>query len=284
MRTMAAALAAIAVSLSGIAAAAAAERQLLWGDTHLHTTYSFDAFLNNNLTADPDTAYRFAKGQPVIHPYHRARMQLAAPLDFLVVSDHAEFLGRLRDIYHNGLQEEDAGLWDSVVNWYVTRTIRNAIDAREGAPLFRQVLPFSTDPRVAAGTPRDIAGGTIPPDPEVERSAWTEIVATAQAHYEPGRFTTLLGWEWSSLPGGANLHRVVVTDADSDQARSFQPVAVGIGDHHAMPTATRRVPSSRFPPWRAPIPMICGDGWTRPAPPPAPVSWPYPTIPISPRA
>ena len=225
MRTMAAALAAIAVSLSGIAAAAAAERQLLWGDTHLHTTYSFDAFLNNNLTADPDTAYRFAKGQPVIHPYHRARMQLAAPLDFLVVSDHAEFLGRLRDIYHNGLQEEDAGLWDSVVNWYVTRTIRNAIDAREGAPLFRQVLPFSTDPRVAAATPRDIAGGTIPPDPEVERSAWTEIVATAQAHYEPGRFTTLLGWEWSSLPGGANLHRVVVTDADSDQARSFQPVS-----------------------------------------------------------
>ena len=41
-----------------------AERQLLWGDTHLHTNYSFDAFLNNNLTADPDTAYRWAKGQP----------------------------------------------------------------------------------------------------------------------------------------------------------------------------------------------------------------------------
>lgn len=141
MRTIPAALTAIVLSLSGIAAATAAGQQLLWGDTHLHTTYSSDAFLNNNLTADPDTAYRFAKGQPVIHPYHRARMQLAAPLDFLVVSDHAEFLGRLRDIYHSGLQDDDAGLWDSIVYWYVTRTIRNAIDSREAWPLFRQALP-----------------------------------------------------------------------------------------------------------------------------------------------
>ena len=53
---------------------AGAERQLLWGDTHLHTSNSFDAFLNRNLTADPATAYRFARGQPVIHPGNRARV------------------------------------------------------------------------------------------------------------------------------------------------------------------------------------------------------------------
>ena len=211
--------------MSGFAAAATAGKQLLWGDTHLHSSYSSDAFLNNNLTVDPDTAYRFARGQPVIHPYHRARMQLAVPLDFLVVSDHAEFLGRLRDIYLNGLQAEDAGLWDSIVNWYVTRDIRKAIDARDARPLFRQALPFSADPRVAASTMGDSAGSRIPPDPEVERSAWAAIVASAEAHNEPGRFTALLGWEWSPLPGGANLHRVVVTDADGDQARSFQPLS-----------------------------------------------------------
>ena len=67
-------------------------RQLLWGDTHLHTSYSFDAYLFQNRSADPDTAYRYARGLPVIHPYHRARIQIETPLDFLVVADHAENL------------------------------------------------------------------------------------------------------------------------------------------------------------------------------------------------
>ena len=60
----------------------------MWGDTHLHTSYSFDAFLNGNRTADPETAYRYARGYPVIHPYNRTRVQIGTPLD-LVVSDHA---------------------------------------------------------------------------------------------------------------------------------------------------------------------------------------------------
>ena len=100
-------------SFSGTAAA----KQLLWGDTHLHTSYSFDAFLNNNLTADPDTAYRFAKGEPVIHPYNRARVQLAKPLDFLVVSDHAEFIGGMRHVYRNGLDLDEAGIISDVNQW-----------------------------------------------------------------------------------------------------------------------------------------------------------------------
>lgn len=199
--------------------------QLLWGDTHLHTSYSFDAFLNNNLTADPDVAYRFAKGEPVIHPYHRARVQLQTPLDFLVVSDHAEYLGGLRDIYHNGLNPEDEGIFDGIANWYRTRTIRNAIDAREGAPLFRSVLPTSADPREAAATFGEEASDQLPADPNVLRRAWAEIAATADAHYQPGEFTTFIGWEWSSIPGGANLHRVVVSDANAEQAAGFMPYA-----------------------------------------------------------
>jgi hypothetical protein len=66
---------------------------LYWGDTHLHTSYSPDAYLMQNRSADPDTAYRYAKGYPVVHPYHKARIQIGTPLDFLVVSDHGEFMG-----------------------------------------------------------------------------------------------------------------------------------------------------------------------------------------------
>ena len=88
----------LALSLSASCFAETADdgqTQVYFGDTHLHTSYSFDAFLNNNFSADPETAYRWAKGEPVIHPYNRARVQINTPLDFLVVSDHAEMLGRI---------------------------------------------------------------------------------------------------------------------------------------------------------------------------------------------
>lgn len=202
---------------------AAEDKLLLWGDTHLHTSYSIDAFMNGNLTADPHTAYRFAKGLPVIHPHHRARLQIDEPLDFLVVSDHAEFLGAMRHIYRHGIETEDGGWWDALVYWYTTRTIRNAIDAGEAADQFRGLLPESTDPRAAAAAPLDLGRAPLPPMDAEQARAWREVAAAADAHNEPGRFTAFIGWEWSSMPGGANLHRVVMTDADATQAASFQP-------------------------------------------------------------
>jgi len=75
------------------AAVSAEQSQVFWGDTHLHTSYSPDAFFFGNTTADPDTAYRYAKGLPVVHPYHKAKIQIGTPLDFLVVADHAEMMG-----------------------------------------------------------------------------------------------------------------------------------------------------------------------------------------------
>ena len=67
--------------------------RVFFGDTHLHTSYSPDAYLMQNRSADPDTAYRYARGLPVVHPYHRAKIQIGTPLDFLVVADHGEFMG-----------------------------------------------------------------------------------------------------------------------------------------------------------------------------------------------
>jgi hypothetical protein len=196
---------------------------LLWGDTHLHTSLSFDAFMNNNLTADPDTAYRFARGLPVIHPYNRTRVQLDRALDFLVVSDHAEFLGALRDIYHDGLVDETAGPIDSVFNWVRTWIIRNAIDKREGMELFADRLPEPEDAVTAAAAYSGATRDLLPGAQASMSDAWREITAAAQRHYQPGEFTTLIGWEWSSIPGGANLHRIVISDIDAAEAGQFLP-------------------------------------------------------------
>lgn len=210
----------LAASVSGLAQA----KELLWGDTHLHTSYSFDAFLNGNLSADPEVAYRYAKGMPAIHPYNRTRVQINTPLDFLVVSDHAEFYGGIRDIYKDGIQDPDAGLITRLLYWYNERQLRGAIDSGQGPAFFVDQLPSSENPRAAARAWTETIAGRAIPDAETSAAnAWARVRAMADAHYQPGTFTTLLGWEWSSIPGGANLHRVVITDADGELAGEFLP-------------------------------------------------------------
>ncbi len=209
--------------LSAQATYAAEPKQLLWGDTHLHTSYSFDAFLNGNMTATPDVAYRWAKGQPVIHPYNRTRVQIGTPLDFLVVSDHAEFMGGMRDIYYDGIQAEDPGIIERLLYWYNERQIRGVIDDGEGPAYFSSFLPESEDPRAAAAKWAERLSALIPGTEISMKNAWRAITEAADAHNQPGEFTALIGWEWSSVPGGANLHRVVVTDGNATDAARFLP-------------------------------------------------------------
>jgi len=80
------------VSCCGPVAGEGCETRLYWGDTHVHTSYSFDVYLFGTFNATPDTAYRFARGLPVVSPVTGTRWQLSRPLDFLVVADHAEVL------------------------------------------------------------------------------------------------------------------------------------------------------------------------------------------------
>ena len=203
---------------------ASEQKVLLWGDTHLHTSNSFDAYLNGNRSAGPDTAFRFARGKPVLHPFTRTRVQIGTPLDFLVVSDHAEFYGGIKDIYERGIQDPDAGLLRGLIYRYTAWSFRRAIDRGEGQALFTDALPENSDPQAAAEQWAESTAQQAVPGADVSlRNAWQRMLDAVERHHQPGEFTALIGWEWSSNPGGANLHRVVVTDAAPQQARGLLP-------------------------------------------------------------
>jgi len=211
----------VLLALLALPAAAPAEsKRVLWGDTHVHSRLSFDAYLNRNMSADPATAYRFAKGLPVIHPFNRARVQIGTPLDFLVVADHAETLGLMSTIVEAGIPREGLGLADRARAWLIERRFRKVVEDDEGMSAFTSFLPETRDVETAAAAGRTL---DIPNAGVISSWAWKEIIETADAYDEPGVFTALIGWEWSSIPAGANLHRVVFTSADASVAAQFRP-------------------------------------------------------------
>ena len=207
---------------------AESKKNVYFGDTHLHTSYSFDAYLNRNFSADPDTAYRWAKGLPVIHPYNRTRVQIGQPLDFLVVSDHAEMLGVMRAVREETFIKDDLGFFGNLKRWYAFRLMNNAIDENRGREFFSEFLPeispLSNHPDPVQHPDNNISDLAIFGDTsKTSKVAWDDIVDSTERHNEPGVFTAMLGWEWSSIPMGANLHRIVITPDGPEKAKRFLP-------------------------------------------------------------
>ncbi len=164
-----------------------------FGDTHIHTALSFDAFLFGTRST-PDDAYQFAKGEAIEHAAG-IKMQMRKPLDFLAVSDHAFFLGMMRELADpNGVYQ----------NHELAPAVQGAVDAAGSGAAFQAVLGFMRT-RDAAKT------NDLDQDQSVLRSAWQEVIDAAGRHYEPGKFTTFVGYEYtSSGPALQNLHRNVI--------------------------------------------------------------------------
>ena len=159
---------------------------LYWGDLHIHTGYSTDAY-TNGVRATPDDAYTFVKGGEIEHAAGYG-IRMDRPLDFAAVTDHSEYIGVLR------ATEPDLPL--------KSRGLRQRL--LEDGPLKNTLLLAQT----MLGF--DLENAIVPGWEDISRGAWKDIVAAAERHNDPGRFTAFIGYEWTSMPGDRNLHRNVI--------------------------------------------------------------------------
>jgi len=189
---------------------------LYWGDTHVHTSNSFDVYLFGTTASTPDTAYRFAKGLPVVNPTTKTRWQLAAPLDFLVIADHAEALGSVKRLF--------AG--DDTFTQTKTGKILTKIGAGQSEEGLQAVYELLVKVGSGAENQHGLSGKDLYIDMhggEKRRTTWDANIEAADFHNQPGVFTAMIGWEWSAQPGGSNLHRVVITPQDRTISSQYLP-------------------------------------------------------------
>ncbi len=177
----------------------------LFGDTHLHTALSFDAgIFGARLT--PRDAYRFARGEQVTASMGQPA-KLSRPLDFLVVTDHSDNMGFATDMV--------AGKSTLVAHpmareWYeLIQQGKGGQAALEMVGLFAQ----GKFPKELLYVP-----GTRP-----YRDTWQGIIDAAEVYNEPGRFTAMIGYEWTSLVNGGNMHRNVIYRDGGDRAKQVLP-------------------------------------------------------------
>lgn len=177
-------------------------RQVFWGDTHLHSRNSADAYSMGNMNLTPADAYRFAQGQEVI-AHNGMRVKLRRPLDFLVVSDHSEYLG---GFYRFGVGDPIVTNTAAGEQW--------AGFLAEGNPV-RMMQAFTESMRDPENNP--------PFSKETQQLIWNDVGQTADEHNEPGKFTAFIGYEWTSMIEGNNLHRVVIYRDGADKATMMPP-------------------------------------------------------------
>jgi hypothetical protein len=163
-----------------------------WGDTHLHTDISMDAGAFGNRLG-LDEAYRFARGEQV-NSTSAGPVKLSRPLDFLVIADHSDNMGFFPDMFAGAphILSNPTGK-----DWY------NRIMAGEGVGVALELIGLFSQGKF----PSEL---TYTPDSKPYKDAWARTVEAAETYNNPGQFTAFIGYEWTSLVRGGNMHRVVI--------------------------------------------------------------------------
>lgn len=175
--------------------------KVYWGDTHLHTAVSVDAGTMNRI--GQEDAFRFARGEEVTTT-HGLQAKLSRPLDFLVIADHAEMYGLMPQLLSG---DQDILSTEIGKRWY------GELTSGDSDKLFATAMEIVVS-----------LSGDEPPikSDKAVRDAWRNYTALADKYNDPGRFTALIGYEWTAI-GGDNLHRNVIFRGDSSDANKTVP-------------------------------------------------------------
>lgn len=171
--------------------------QVLWGDLHLHTAWSFDAFVFTT-TATPDDAFNFAKGAPLAHPAGGV-YQLDRPLDFLAVTDHSEFVGVVNTAADPSSPLSKVAVAANLLN--PNPSISGQAFLAMGAAIRASNKDYFTPERAASD--------------QASADTWTKTVNIANRQNDPGKFTALIGYEWTGAQNGGEIHRNVIYRGDT---------------------------------------------------------------------
>ncbi|MFW2403921.1 MAG: DUF3604 domain-containing protein [Gammaproteobacteria bacterium] len=179
--------------------------QIYWGDTHLHTDLSMDAGAFGNRLG-LDEAYRFARGDEVTSSTG-IRARLSRPLDWLVIADHSDNMGFFPDMLAGKphILKDPTGK-----DWY------DRVQAGDGVGVALELIGLFSQGQFPPAL-------MYTPDSAPYKSAWQRTVAAAEQYNAPGQFTAFIGYEWTSLVRGGNMHRVVIYRDGGDKGGQMVP-------------------------------------------------------------
>jgi hypothetical protein len=166
------------------------ERNAYFGETHIHTSWSVDAWIFGNRVTDPGDALKYAQGQTIKHPLGYD-ITIETPMDFMGVTDHSEYVGVTK-------QANAPGSYVSKLPEAKPLIMKDPNSPEEQQKVFLYLLKLAASPPIKAFMSPKVAG-----------TVWKENIKLADENNHPGKFTAFCSYEWTSMPDQRNLHRNV---------------------------------------------------------------------------